>query len=77
MTVMIPQSAKAETTPFAADYQRIQISRVCDLCGGVHPSTIDRWMIRENFPKPVIIGRIRFWRFSDVVSWFDAREGRA
>lgn len=49
------------------------------LCGGVS----DMWLWRRinegaaDFPKPVVIGRRRFWRRGDVLAWFEAQREAA
>lgn len=53
---------------------RIQAAAVRALCGGVS----DMWIWRRlesdpTFPKPIYIGRRRFWREADVVSWLEAQ----
>lgn len=55
--------------------RRIAIHSVTDLCGGVHPATIDRWLKNPKlaFPKPITLGRIRYWREADILAWLDAR----
>lgn len=80
MTVIIPQSVgNTETTALAVGYQRIQIRAVRALCGNVSSMTIYRWLNDPamNFPKPIYIGRLRYWKVSDVLAWFEAREVRA
>ncbi|WP_420344471.1 helix-turn-helix transcriptional regulator [Paenirhodobacter sp.] len=41
--------------------------------------TIYRWLNSPemNFPKPIYIGRLRYWKEADVLTWLDAREGLA
>lgn len=57
-------------------HRRIPASEVRQLCGDVSDMTIHRWMNRTdlNFPKPVYIGRRRYWREADIIVWLDARE---
>ena len=33
--------------------------------------TLDRWLADErlDFPKPIYIGRMRFWRIADLERW--------
>lgn len=56
--------------------RRININTVCDLCGGVSHMTIWRWLNDPalNFPRPIYIGRRRYWREADIAAWLDARE---
>ena len=55
--------------------KRIQATAVRALCG----DTSDMWLWRRlhdpesGFPKPVYIGRRRFWREADVIDWLDAQ----
>jgi predicted DNA-binding transcriptional regulator AlpA len=39
--------------------------------------TLDRWLVddRLNFPKPIYIGRMRFWRVADLEAW-EAEQAR-
>jgi predicted DNA-binding transcriptional regulator AlpA len=55
--------------------RRIQAARVRELCGNV--STMWLWR-RQNdpasdFPRPVLIGRRRFWREAEIIEWLDAQ----
>lgn len=45
------------------------------LLGGVSDMTLHRWLHREDldFPKPIYIGRRRYWRESEVLAWLDAQ----
>ncbi len=54
--------------------KRIQAVAVRELCGGVS----DMWLWRRlnddpKFPKPIYIGRRRFWREADIVAWLNAQ----
>lgn len=42
---------------------------------GVTDMTIDRWVKNPDlaFPKPVYIGRYRYWRISDLEAWERSR----
>lgn len=56
------------------DQKRIQAAAVRDLCGGVS----DMWLWRRlngdpTFPRPIYIGKRRFWREADVVAWLEAQ----
>lgn len=80
MTVMIPQSVgNTETSPHIVGNLRIQIRAVRNLCGNVSSMTIYRWLNDPamTFPKPIYIGRRRYWKEADVLAWLEAREGRA
>ncbi|RWA76661.1 MAG: AlpA family phage regulatory protein [Mesorhizobium sp.] len=39
----------------------------------VSDMTIWRWLREQDFPQPVYIGRLRFWRLSDIEEW-EARQ---
>jgi predicted DNA-binding transcriptional regulator AlpA len=54
---------------------RLLSPAVRQLCGGVSEMQIWRWTHEgaADFPKPVYIGRRRFWREADVVAWLNSR----
>jgi predicted DNA-binding transcriptional regulator AlpA len=54
--------------------KRLQASAVRTLCGDISDMTLWRWLATRNFPKPIYIGRRRFWREAEVIEWLDARE---
>lgn len=41
--------------------------------------TLDRWLEDErmNFPRPVLLGRMRFWRVADLEAWEAAQAERS
>ena len=44
---------------------------------GVSRETVRRWLLDTtglNFPRPVLIGKTRFYRLSEIDAWLDARE---
>ncbi len=45
------------------------------MLGGVSAMTIWRWLNDPNlcFPRPIYIGRRRFWREADVNTWIEER----
>lgn len=55
--------------------KRIGSARVRELCGGISDMALWRWLHNPelNFPKPIYIGRLRYWREADIVSWLDSR----
>lgn len=55
--------------------KRIPARDVRDICGGVSDMTLWRWLNDPalNFPKPIYIGRRRYWREADVSAWLDAQ----
>lgn len=56
-------------------HRRIPINAVCDLCGGVSHMTIWRWQQDDklDFPRPIYIGRRRYWKEADILDWLEAR----
>lgn len=59
--------------------RRITPAAVRDLCGGVSDMTLWRWLNDPDldFPRPIYIGRRRYWREADILAWLDSREGVA
>lgn len=57
-------------------HRRIPALAVCDLCGGISDMTLWRWLndTALNFPRPVYIGRRRYWREAEVVAWLESRQ---
>lgn len=55
--------------------KRISARDVRDICGGVSDMTIWRWLNDPalKFPKPIYIGRRRYWKEAEVSSWLDAQ----
>lgn len=58
--------------------RRIQAAAVRELCGGVS----DMWLWRKldgdpTFPRPVYIGKRRFWKESEIIAWLEAQPGKA
>lgn len=43
--------------------------------GGVSDMTLWRWLNDPalNFPRPIYIGRRRYWREADMAAWLDAQ----
>lgn len=56
--------------------KRIQSRDVRALCGNISDMTLWRWLHNPelNFPKPIYIGRLRYWRESDIIAWLEAQE---
>jgi predicted DNA-binding transcriptional regulator AlpA len=46
---------------------------------GVTSMTLHRWLRddRLHFPKPMLIGRMRFWRIADLEAWEAERSARS
>ena len=57
----------------------ISASAVRDALGGVSDMTLWRWLDDPAmmFPRPVYIGRRRFWRETDIEQWVDSRSSFA
>lgn len=55
--------------------RRISAHDVRHICGGVSDMTLWRWLNVADFafPKPIYIGRRRYWKESDVLAWLDAK----
>lgn len=58
--------------------KRIPASAVRKLCGGVSDMTLWRWLgsPEMDFPRPIYIGRRRYWREADVIAWLDAQSAQ-
>ena len=57
-------------------HRRIPAAAVCEICGGISAMTLYRWLGRSDlqFPRPIYVGRRRYWKEAEVVAWLDARE---
>jgi predicted DNA-binding transcriptional regulator AlpA len=68
---MAAQSAQTPLNP----HKRITARTVCDMCGGVSDMTLHRWLKDpdKEFPRPIYIGKRRYWREADVIAWLDAQ----
>ena len=64
------QASPYASTASAADEQFLPASKVWSRYG-VTSMSLHRWLRddRINFPKPIYIGRFRFWRLADLVAW--------
>ena len=56
--------------PSAADEIHLPARKVWERYG-VTSMSLYRWLKDQemNFPKPIYIGRFRYWRLSDLVEW--------
>lgn len=47
-----------------------------DMLGGISDMTLHRWLHDDNlnFPRPLYIGRRRFWKTAEVMNWLDGRK---
>ncbi|GAB1378299.1 helix-turn-helix transcriptional regulator [Pararhodobacter aggregans] len=68
----LPKRAAAVPHP----ERRIQATAVCTICGGICLMTLWRWLNDPtlDFPRPIYIGRRRYWREAEILAWLDARE---
>jgi len=67
----------ATATVFLENSNRlIQAADVRQLCGSVSDMTIWRWVKDSelNFPKPIYIGRVRYWREAELMAWIDTQQ---
>lgn len=57
-------------------HKRIPAREVRELCGGISDMSLWRWLNDEElgFPRPIMIGRRRYWREADVLAWLDEQE---
>ena len=57
-------------------HRRIQAAAVRQMCGDISDMTLWRWLDNPelNFPRPIYIGRRRFWREAEIIAWLEARE---
>jgi len=55
--------------------RHISAHDVRHICGGVSDMTLWRWLHDESlsFPRPIYIGKRRYWREADVIAWLDAQ----
>lgn len=53
----------------------IPAKAVREMCGGVSDMTIWRWLNdpEMDFPKPLYIGRLRYWREAELIEWLESR----
>ncbi|KZX94491.1 MULTISPECIES: helix-turn-helix transcriptional regulator [unclassified Sulfitobacter] len=57
-------------------HRRIQAATVRQMCGGISDMSLWRWLENSelNFPRPIYIGRRRYWKEAEIVAWLEARE---
>ncbi len=57
-------------------HKRIQAATVREMCGGISDMSLWRWLNDPdvNFPKPIYIGRRRYWKEAEIIAWLEARE---
>ena len=57
--------------------KRIKAEPTRELCGGICDMTLRRWMDLRGFPRPIYIGRVRYWREDEVAEWLEAQADNA
>lgn len=57
------------------DKKLISANAVREMFGGVSDMTLWRWLADPelNLPRPIYIGRRRYWREADVHAWLEAQ----
>jgi len=57
-------------------HRRIQAATVRQMCGGVSDMTLWRWLDNPelDFPRPIYIGRRRYFREAEIIDWLESRE---
>lgn len=70
------QSISESAAPVLHPGRRIQAAEVRIICGGVSDMTLWRWLNDPtlDFPRPIYIGRRRYWREAEILAWLGARE---
>lgn len=63
------------TYDFTRLNRRINAADVRKLCGGISDMTLWRWLQSEElqFPRPIYIGRRRYWKESEIFAWLQAQ----
>lgn len=61
------------------EHKLISAAAVRDLCAGISDMTLWRWLNdpEMDFPKPVYIGKRRYWREAELAEWLKARADEA
>ena len=57
--------------------KRIKAEPVREMCGDICDMTLRRWVETREFPKPIYIGRQRYWREDEVVAWLETQSETA
>lgn len=51
-----------------------RLPRVCEICGGIAPSTVWAWVKAGTFPKPIkLSANTTAWNAADVDAWARSR----
>ena len=60
-------------------HRRINSAAVRELCGGVSDMSLWRWLQNPdlNFPRPVYIGKRRYFKEAEVIAWLEAQSETA
>jgi predicted DNA-binding transcriptional regulator AlpA len=61
------------------EHKLISATAVRELCGGISDMSLWRWLHDPelDFPRPVYIGRRRYFREAELAAWIKARAGDA
>lgn len=75
-TPMASYTSAPDPKPDRNPHRRIQAAQVREMCGGISDMTLWRWLddAELNFPRPIYIGRRRYWREAEIIAWLEARE---
>lgn len=67
-------NAATHESTITAKHRLISASQIREIFG-ITDMTVWRWVHDEglDFPKPIYIGRRRYWRESDVMEWISSR----
>lgn len=76
---MQPSESQLQSTRSPAPVVSGRIIKAQDLraiCGGISDMTLWRWLNDPalDFPRPIYLGRRRYWREAEVQAWIEARE---
>jgi predicted DNA-binding transcriptional regulator AlpA len=60
-------------------HRHISAAAVRDICGGISDMSLWRWLNDPvlNFPKPIRIGKRRYWREAELAAWLDAQADKS
>jgi predicted DNA-binding transcriptional regulator AlpA len=58
------------------DRKFLTAARIRDRYSGVSSMWIERAMERHGFPRPIVIGRLRFWSIADIEAYERAAAAR-
>jgi predicted DNA-binding transcriptional regulator AlpA len=75
MSHLTTTTAAFSPAVFQSASKLIPATVVRQTCGDVSDMTLFRWMSdpSKTFPKPVYIGRRRYWREVDIAAWQASR----